>query len=100
MQDVADSLVVSGAVEGVCCEMIVDTGSNITIVRPDVLKRVAKDVAPDLHTVDSCLRTVTGETTAVRSRGRVNREFTIHNATCSTTQCKFLALKQALSTLI
>ena len=53
MQSVADSLVVSGAVEGVCCEMIVDTGSNITIVRPDVLKRVAKDVAPDLHTVDS-----------------------------------------------
>ena len=72
MQGVADSLVVSGAVEGVCCEMIADTGSNITIVRPDVLKRVAKDVAPDLHTVDSCLRTVTGETTAVRSRGRVN----------------------------
>ena len=72
MQGVADSLVVSGAVEGVCCEMIVDTGSNITIVRPDVLKRVAKDEAPDLHTVDSCLRTVTGETTAVQSRDRVN----------------------------
>ena len=52
--------------------MIVDTGSNITVVRPDVLRRVAKDVVLDVHTVDSCLKTVTGETTAVRSRGRVN----------------------------
>jgi hypothetical protein len=63
---------VVGAVEGVRCEMIVDTGSNITVVRPDVLRRVAKDVVLDVHTVDSCLKTVTGETTAVRSRGRVN----------------------------
>ncbi len=63
---------VVGAVEGVRCEMIVDTGSNITVVRPDVLRRVAKDVVLDVHTVDSCLKTVTGETTAVRSCGRVN----------------------------
>ena len=40
MQGFADSLVVSGAVEGVCCEMIIDTGSNITVLRPDALKQV------------------------------------------------------------
>jgi hypothetical protein len=33
---------------------------------------VAKDMVLDVHTVDSCLKTVTGETTVVRSRGRVN----------------------------
>jgi hypothetical protein len=31
MQGFADSLVVVGAVEGVRCEMIVDTGSNIPL---------------------------------------------------------------------
>ena len=66
-----DSLVVSGTTEGAVCDMIIETGSNITILRPDILKRVSKDVVLDLHPVDSCLRTVTGETTPVRSRGRV-----------------------------
>ncbi|XP_028408645.1 uncharacterized protein LOC114531194 [Dendronephthya gigantea] len=51
--------------------MVVDTGSNITIVRPGVLKRVAKDVVLGVQAVDSCLRTMTGETTPVRSRGKV-----------------------------
>ena len=71
MQSAADSLLVSGTVEGVDCEMVVDTGSNITIVRPDVLKRVSEDVVLDVQTVDSCLRTVTGETTPVRCRGKL-----------------------------
>ena len=72
MQGFADSLVVVGAIEGVLCEMIIDTDSNITVVRPDVLKRVSKNEVLDVHAVESCLKTVTGETTAVRSHGRVN----------------------------
>ena len=72
MRGFADSLVVVVVVEGVRCDMIIDTGSNITVIRPDVLKRVAKDRVPDVHSVDSCSKTVTGETTAVRSRGKVN----------------------------
>ena len=55
-----DSLVVFGTIEGAVCDMIIDTGSNITILRPDILKRVSKDVVLDVHPVDSCLQTVTG----------------------------------------
>ena len=71
MQGFMDSLVVSGRVEGASCDMVIDTGSNITILRPDVLKRASKDADVDVHPVNSLLRTVTGETTPVRSRGKL-----------------------------
>ncbi len=67
MQGFTDSSVVSGRVEGASCDMVIDTGSNITILRPDVLKRASKDADIDVHPVNSLLRTVTGETTPVRS---------------------------------
>ncbi|CAB3976838.1 Hypothetical predicted protein [Paramuricea clavata] len=51
--------------------MVIDTGSNITILRPDVLGRVSKDVDIDVQPVDSLLQTVTGETTPVQSRGKL-----------------------------
>jgi hypothetical protein len=71
MQGIADSLIVSGSIEGANCDMVIDTGSNITILRPDVLGRVSKDVDIDVQPVDSLLRTVTGETTPVQSRGKL-----------------------------
>jgi hypothetical protein len=49
-----DSLIVSGEVEGVPCEMIIDTGSNITIVRPDILRRLQKGRRVDIKPVKNC----------------------------------------------
>jgi hypothetical protein len=71
MQGIADSLIVSGSIEGANCDMVIDTGSSITILRPDVLGRVSKDVDIDVQPVDSLLRTVTGETTPVQRRGKL-----------------------------
>ena len=44
MQGLTDSLVESGTIGGARakCDMVVDIGSNITILRPDILKRVSK----------------------------------------------------------
>lgn len=63
-----DSLIVSGTVEGVPCRMVVDTGSNITIIRPDFLRRseVRKRRSTNVKSVECSLRTVTGDTTPVR----------------------------------
>ena len=71
MRGFTDSLIVHGTIEAASCDMVIDTGSNITILRPDVLGRVSKDIDIDVHPVDSLLRTVTGETTPVRSRGKL-----------------------------
>lgn len=71
MRGIADSLIVSGSIESSNCDMVIDTGSNITIVRPDVLGRVSKDVDIGVQPVDRLLRTVTGETTPVRGRGKL-----------------------------
>ncbi len=38
--NLTDSLRVQGEIEDVACQFVVDTGSNITIVRPDVVKDV------------------------------------------------------------
>ena len=64
-------MIVSGSIEGVNCDMVVDTGSNITIVRPDVLERVIKDVGVDVQPADKLLRTVTGETTPIIGQSKV-----------------------------
>ena len=71
MRGFTDSLVISGNIEGASCDMVIDTGSNITIVRPVVLQRVSKDADIDVHPVNCLLRTVTGETTPVRYRGKL-----------------------------
>ena len=34
-----DSLTVSGNIADVICPMVVDTGANVTVVRPDVLSK-------------------------------------------------------------
>jgi hypothetical protein len=68
---IADSLIVSGSIEGENCDMVIDTGSNTTILRPDVLGWVSKDVDIHVQPVDGLLRTVTGETTPVQRRGKL-----------------------------
>ena len=66
-----DSLVISGNIEGAICDMVIDTGSNITILRPDILQRVSKDADINVPLVNCLLRTVTDETMPVRSRGKL-----------------------------
>lgn len=67
-----DSLVVLGSIENSSCEMVIDTGSNITLVRPDVLRRLSSKVdAVKLEHVECFLKTATGETAPVRSRGKL-----------------------------
>ena len=65
---VADNLTVSGTINGRTCEITVDTGSNISIVRPDVLGPASQKL---IEPVDSCLRTVTGEHAPIHGRGQL-----------------------------
>ena len=46
--------------------MTVDTGSNISIVRPDILRGINHNL---IHPVSSCLRTVTGERAPIHGKG-------------------------------
>ncbi|CAB4003291.1 Hypothetical predicted protein [Paramuricea clavata] len=69
MAAVNDSLWVEERVENVLCWCVIDTGSNITIVRSDVLKEAGTNV--QINPVESCLKTVTGETAPVIGRARL-----------------------------
>ena len=51
-------------ISGTQCEITIDTGSNISIFRPDMLR---DDV--QVQPVSSCLRTVTGATAPIRGQG-------------------------------
>ena len=53
-----------GAIGGKRCQIIVDTGSNISIVHPDILKQAGISVIP----TTGRLRTVTGETAPLQGR--------------------------------
>ena len=64
-----NGLVATGVIEGSPCQVTVDMGSNISIVRPDVLWRSGKEAV--IHPVQSRLRTVTGETAPIQGRGRL-----------------------------
>lgn len=59
-----DGLVVEGSIGGTQCRITIDTGSNISIIRPDVLQE-GVNILP----VSSYLRTVTGATAPIRGRG-------------------------------
>ena len=52
-----------GSVAGRQCHIMVDTGSNITLVRPDVLAQPGSVV--NIQPVNNRLRTVTGETAPI-----------------------------------
>ena len=73
-----DGLLVQGCVEGKKCHITIDTGSNISIVRPDILGRHTRGA---MQPVESCLKTVTGERAPIRGRIIVN--FTIGSQTFS-----------------
>ena len=60
-----NSLSVIGKVAGNKCEMVVDTGSNISIVRPDILRNSASAGEVKIEPVNGNVRTVTGDTTPV-----------------------------------
>ena len=59
-----ESVVVSGAIGNTSCDFIIDTGSNITILRPDFWK--CKTVEVPLEA--TYLRTVTGDSVPVRGK--------------------------------
>ena len=54
-----DSLLVAGTLDNIPVDMTVDTGSNISIVRPDVLSRSSSRCVQSIP--GSSIRTVTGE---------------------------------------
>ena len=64
-----DGLLVDGAIGGTQCRITIDTGSNISIVRSDILQPGAQ-----VQPVSSYLSTVTGATAPIRGRG----DFTLH----------------------
>ena len=64
-----DALTVRGDVQGYPCRIVVDTGSNVTIVRPDVLERHGTALPPCIRPTSSLLSTATGETVPVRGKG-------------------------------
>ena len=78
VQAQSDSISVKGKIGGTPCEMIVDTGSNITIVRPDVVERVGK--ALKIVPVKTSLRTVSGEAVPVQGRGEIAIQIGDHQA--------------------
>ena len=63
-----DSLIVTGSINGRSCDVTIDTGSNISILRPDIL--TIKD-GPDIQPVQSCLQTVTGEKAQIHGKGEL-----------------------------
>ena len=63
-----DNLAVPGKVEGRNCQITIDTGSNISIVRPDVLPEKKQS---EIQPVNQCIRTVTGEKAPIRGKGNL-----------------------------
>ena len=68
MHSSQDGLVLAGTVAGQPCNITVDTGSNISIVRPDMLNKTIRD---SLETSSQMLRTVTGEMAPIHGRGEL-----------------------------
>ena len=66
MSSSVDSLRVNGKIEGIPCQLVIDTGSNITIVRPDVIAGTA--IEQTIVPGESSLRTVTGQSAPVIGR--------------------------------
>ena len=62
------SLTVNGDIEGVMCSVVVDTGTNTTVFRPDVL---SKQTFSRLRATNNFLITATGETGEVCGKLRL-----------------------------
>ena len=59
----------TATVAGQQCNITVDTGSNISIVRPDILRSTTRD---SLEPSSQMLRTVTGEMAPIHGRGELS----------------------------
>ena len=66
-----DSLIVTGSLNGRGCDITIDTGSNISIVRADVLANAERQC---IQPVRSCLQTVTGKKAPIHGEGDVHLE--------------------------
>jgi hypothetical protein len=62
-----DGLTLIGTVAGKACKLTVDTGSTISIVRPDLLANIGGTLCPST----SYLRTVTGDCTPIQGCGKL-----------------------------
>ena len=66
--NVCDSRIVAGSINGRDCDITVDTGSNISILRPDILvDRDGFNILP----VHSSLQTVIGEKAPIHGKGEL-----------------------------
>ena len=70
LSSTCNGLVAEGNIEGSDCHITIDTGSNISIVRPDVLQR--SSATTSIQPVNSCLKTLTGEEAPIRGKGQLN----------------------------
>ena len=74
-----ENLFVAGSVEEHPCQITIDTGSNISIIRPDVL---SKQEQIRIQPVTQSLRTVTGEKAPIQGRGdlhvRIGSQEAVH----------------------
>ena len=61
-----DGLIAAGTLNGRPCDLTIDTGSNISIIKTDFLTR---DERANIQPVNSCLRTVTGEKAPIHGKG-------------------------------
>ena len=62
----SDNLFVAGSVEEHPCRITIDTGSNISIIRPDVL---SEQEQTHIQPVSQSIRTVTGEKAPIQGKG-------------------------------
>ncbi len=60
----------SARIEDLECLITVDTGSNVSIVKPDVLRKLENTVM--LRPVESYLKTVTGATAPIKGKARLH----------------------------
>ena len=63
-----DSLNVAGSINGKACDITIDTGSNISIVKADILTEKDKLC---VQPVSSCLHTVTDERAQIHGKGEL-----------------------------
>ena len=69
---------VSGTIDGNHCMLTIDTGSTITIIRPDILSREKRE---HLQPVSGWLRTVTGEKVPFRGKSELTLQIGSTTAT-------------------
>ncbi len=62
-----NGLIAAGRIQGQDCRIIIDTGSNVSIVSPEVLQKSKSLVT--VQPAETTLRTVTGATAPIQGKG-------------------------------